>query len=386
MAAPSESAPAVLYVDDELINLRVFEANFRSRFRIFTCLSGEEALELLAQKGQEIAVVISDQRMPGMTGVEFLERARAMLPDTRRMLLTAYSDMQAVMDAVNRGQVVRYFVKPWVKEELAAALDDAIGIFSLQNRVREIESRMLRSERLAVLGQVSAGVAHELMNPVSYLTQNIGTLRREVEVIRAWAMPRIDPSRDAEVMQSLGELPSILDDVETGAQHIRQVALAIRSQARGEDQEAQADLRDVAEFAVKLARAEVRTRARIQLRGDSLKVAVGPVKLCQVLLNLMVNSAQAMEGLARPGLIEVRWWRADERAHVEIADNGSGIAPEIMDRIFEPLFTTKPVGTGTGLGLPIVKDIVERAGGTLSVTSTVGVGTTFRLTLPLAAA
>lgn len=377
--------PAVLYVDDEPINLRVFEANFRSRFRIYTCQSGEEGVDLLAKKGAELAVIISDQRMPGMSGVEFLEKARALLPDVRRMLITAYSDMQAVMDAVNRGQVVRYFVKPWVKEELSAALNDAIGIFTLQGKVREIESRMLRSERLAALGQVSAGIAHELMNPVSYLTQNVTTLRRELDALRAWAAPKLMREPDAEVQHTLEDLPSLLEDVETAARHIRQVAISIRSQARGEDAEGHSDMQHVVDFAVKLARAEIRDRARIQVRGESLPVGLGPVKLCQVILNLVVNSAQAMEGLERAGLIEVRWWKAQGAARLEISDNGAGIPEEVQKRVFEPLFTTRPVGTGTGLGLPIVKEIVETAGGTLELCSVLGEGTTLKITLPLAA-
>src|SRR5216684_1320865 len=112
---PPDESPAVLYVDDEPINLRVFEANFRTKFRVLTCQSASEALAILGTRAQEIGILISDQRMPNMTGVELLERTREIAPDVQRMVITAYSDMQAVMDAVNRGQVSRYFVKPWVK-------------------------------------------------------------------------------------------------------------------------------------------------------------------------------------------------------------------------------------------------------------------------------
>lgn len=377
--------PTVVYVDDEPINLRVFEANFRSRFRILSFRSGAEALEALAERAPEVAVLISDQRMPGMTGVELLERAREVAPDVRRMLITAYSDMQAVMDAVNRGQVVRYFVKPWVREELAAALDDAVGIWSLQRRLAEIESRMLRSERLAALGQVSAGVAHELMNPVSYLTQNVSSLRRDLDVLRAWIEAR-HKGDDKEVVQVLEDLPNLLEDVETGAKHIRQVALTIRSQARGEDLERRCAIREVAEYAARIARVQLREGARIQVRGDPIDVGMGPVKLSQVMMNLLVNAAQALELVNRPGLVEVTWQLEQDRVRVEITDNGPGMPPEILARAFEPLFTTKPIGTGTGLGLAICKDLVQEAGGTLSLRSVAGEGTHVELILPLAEA
>ena len=380
--ADQDEAPVVLYVDDEMINLRVFEANFRTRFNVVTTQSGSEALEILAQRAAQVAVLISDQRMPGMSGVELLERARDQFPDVRRMLITAYSDMQAVMDAVNRGQVVRYFVKPWVKDDLAAALEDAIRIWSLQLQVREIEGRMLRSERLAALGQVSAGIAHELMNPVGYMSQNLDALRREVDALKGELGPMQERFPNEVIAGALADLPGILDDVETAARHIRQVALSIRTQARGEDEESRAQLADAVSFAVRIARAEVRHKARILTHGDPVMVALGQVKLCQVLINLLVNSAQAIDP-ERPGRIEVRWWKEGDVVRLDVADNGLGIPPELHQKVFEPLFTTKPVGTGTGLGLAICRDILQQAAGELRLESKVGEGTTMQLTLPL---
>src|SRR5438045_404659 len=110
--------PAVLYVDDDALNLRVFDRHFGQRFRVFRCSSPSEALMLLEQRRGEIGVVVSDQRMPEMSGVELLERARTLAPHATRMLVTAYADLQAVVDAVNRGQVTRYFVKPWDRAEM----------------------------------------------------------------------------------------------------------------------------------------------------------------------------------------------------------------------------------------------------------------------------
>jgi signal transduction histidine kinase len=376
-----EDMPAILYVDDEPLNLRVFDANFRSRFRIVTCESGPAALEMLHRIG-EVGLLIADQRMPEMTGVQLLQRARELLPDAQRMLLTAFSDIQAVMDAVNHGQVNRYFVKPWIREELMAALEDMMRIYMLQSRLREIETRLMKSERLAAIGQVSAGVAHELMNPVSYMSQNIGLLRGEMKVLTDYLTPMLQQHPNADVQHTLGDLPQILDDVETGAKHIRQVALGIRSQARGEDAELVSDLADVASFAVKLARAEVRQRARVTVDQKSVRVAAGPVRLCQVLLNLIVNASQAMDNKGTSGLVEVHWEEEEHMVRVSVRDNGSGISPENQKRVFEPLFTTK--SAGTGLGLAICRDIIIEMGGEISLTSEVGQGTEVRFTLPKA--
>src|SRR5262245_2395128 len=125
---PFGALPGVLYVDDEESNRRVFVANFRGRFPLLTASDGEEALAILARGAPTIGVLITDQRMPGMSGVELLERAREVAPAVGRMVLTAFSDVQVAMDAVNRGQVGRYFVKPWNREQLGAALQDALRI------------------------------------------------------------------------------------------------------------------------------------------------------------------------------------------------------------------------------------------------------------------
>jgi signal transduction histidine kinase len=380
----TDDSPAILYVDDEPINLRVFDANFRDRFKIITCHLPTEALAILANRGHEIGVLISDQRMPELTGVELLERAKEIAPDALRMVITAYSDMQAVLDAVNRGQVTRYFVKPWIKEDLLAAIEDAMRIYRLQSRLRAIEARMLRSERLAAIGQVSAGIAHELMNPVAYMTQNIEALRTELKVLAGYIAPRLQKQRDAQVEQTLEELPQILNDIETGSKHIREVALGVRGHAQGEEENSEADLADVAGFAAKLARSEVRHRSKLVVEGPPVKIAGGPVQLCQILLNLIVNAAQSLDGTSRQGMIRVSWELEGDRVRVMVKDNGCGIPLELQQKVFEPLFTTKGPGAGTGLGLAICKELVERMGGQISLQSTVGAGTMVELRLRVA--
>jgi len=258
-----DERPWVVYVDDEPINLRVFEANFKERFRLKTFQTAAQALEFVIQHAPEVGVLITDQRMPEMTGVQLLEKVKHAAPDSQRMMLTAFADMQAMSDAVNLGQVTRYFGKPWSKEELAGALEDALKIFELTGQMRAVQARMVQSERLATLGQVSAGVAHELMNPVSYLLQNLGTLRSELADLTQKLAPVLREQALAGVPESLEALPQLLDDLEQGARHIREVAQGIKNQARVQETGPSAtDLARAASFAVKIARAEVGRRAR----------------------------------------------------------------------------------------------------------------------------
>ncbi|HEY8211291.1 MAG TPA: ATP-binding protein [Myxococcaceae bacterium] len=380
-----DERPWVVYVDDEPINLRVFEANFKDRFRLKTFQTAALALEFVMQHGPEIGVLITDQRMPEMTGVQLLEKVKHAAPDSQRMMLTAFADMQAMSDAVNLGQVTRYFGKPWSKEELAGALQDALTIFELTGQMRAVQARMVQSERLATLGQVSAGVAHELMNPVAYLLQNLNNLRSELADLAQKLAPVLRERPVEGVPETLEALPQLLDDLEQGAKHVSEVAQGIKNQARAQEPDSGAtDLARAASFAVKIARAEVGRRARLASDSTPVQVRGTEVKLCQIILNLIINASHAMDGTGRPGLIEVRWSRQQDAVILQIIDNGSGIPPENLPRVFERFFTTKAPGVGTGLGLSICRELVESMGGAINLTSTVGRGTTVEIKLRLA--
>jgi len=375
----SDAQPLIVYVDDDPTNLTVFEATFRRELKIITFSSAEAALKKLPEL-QDVAAVVSDQRMPGMSGVALLERSRELVPDAARMLVTAYSDMQAVIDAVNLGQVSRYFVKPWSREELFAALENAIRVYVLQAKVRQMETLLLRSERLATIGQVSAGIAHELMNPVSYVTQSLAALRTEVGALlqHAAAHGPADPA----TREAILEVPRIVDDLELGVNHLKHVALGIREQARGDSDEAFCEVAEVADFAVRIARVEVRGRARVTVTGEPMRAGISSVALCQVLLNLVINAGHAMEGRERPGRIDVHWRSAGDRVRIEVEDDGCGIPPDLQERVFEPLFTTKPTGIGTGFGLAISRELVQQCGGEIHLRSEPNVGTRIELLIP----
>jgi two-component system, NtrC family, sensor kinase len=375
----ASSSYSVLYVDDDALNLRVFEANFGRRLPTIVCSSPAEALEILEQRRVQIGVVLSDQRMPGMTGVELLERARTLAPEARRMLVTAYADMQAVVDAVNRGQVSRYFVKPWDRADLLAALEEGLRVVALEQRLREVEGRMLQAERLATLGQVTAGIAHELGAPVSYMSQNVASLRRDLSRLLEGMAPQLAGS--PELAELAADLPALLGDLEEGAQHLRRVTDSLKAQARGEDQEQSAEVSEVAAFVARLARPQLRERARLSSQGEPVHVHAGPVRLTQILLNLVVNAAQAMEGTGRAGRIELRWHASGDSVQLSVVDNGCGIPLALQQKVFQPLFTTKPVGVGTGLGLAICRELVAQLGGSLDLRSVPGEGTRVDITL-----
>src|SRR4051812_11215686 len=133
-------AIGVLYVDDEMNNLNSFKAAFRRDFEIYTASSAKEGRKIL--DAYEIGVIITDQRMPGMTGIEFLESILPVYPDTIRILLTGFSDINAVMDAINRGQVYKYLVKPWQNDELKMYIENALEIYNLRKENKELARKL----------------------------------------------------------------------------------------------------------------------------------------------------------------------------------------------------------------------------------------------------
>jgi response regulator RpfG family c-di-GMP phosphodiesterase len=133
----------ILYVDDEVNNLISFKATFRVKYNVFTAISGEEAIKLL--ETQEMNVIITDQRMPNMTGVEFLESILDKYPDPMRVLLTGYADMNAVIDAVNKGKIFHYLTKPWNEEELDMTIQRAYEIYKQRIEIRDLNSNLLIS-------------------------------------------------------------------------------------------------------------------------------------------------------------------------------------------------------------------------------------------------
>src|ERR1700759_2881259 len=142
----------VLYVDDEINNLNSFKAAFRRDFEIFTAISAKEGRKIL--DNYEIGVIITDQRMPGMTGIEFLESILTIYPDTIRILLTGFSDINAVMDAINRGQVDKYLVKPWQNDELKMYIENALEIYHLRKENKELAYKLqLANTELANLNK-----------------------------------------------------------------------------------------------------------------------------------------------------------------------------------------------------------------------------------------
>ncbi len=241
---------------------------------------------------------------------------------------------------------------------------------------RELQARLLVADRMASVGTLAAGVAHEINNPLAYVVANLDLAIADLSRHE----PALDVTRPLEILR----------EAKDGAARVRRIVQDLKTFSRADDEVLESvDLREVVESSINLAMNEIRHRAKLvrDLR------AVPPVdanegRLGQVVVNLLVNAAQAIaEGAADRNEIVVST-REDDAGHVvlEVKDTGPGMPPEIVRRIFDPFYTTKSPGEGTGLGLTICHGIVSSMDGTIEVESEVGAGTLFRIVLPAARA
>ena len=371
----------VLFVDDEPQNLVVFRYAMEDHFTVLTAQSGAEALQLLQR--HQVAVLLADQRMPGMSGVELCARARELQPDAVRIIITAYADIHAAIDAINQGQVSRYLVKPWRNEELMEILQTAIEFVHLQNAMRDMELRLLRTGQSRIATAVHDEVLHEIANPLGAMTM---TLHQASELLDA-VITRLDASsQDApsDVKSDLLELREVHGDALAAVDQLNSLAARMRVGPQPVRSMGLCDAGRVVDATVRIIRREVERIATMQVvLEQSPIVAVESSALGQIVLNLLLNAAQAIEGSGQTDRsIKLNVCVSDGMAIVRVVDDGPGIGPENIDRIFEPYFTTK--ARGTGLGLSIVREMVWRAGGQISARSTPGVETAFEVRLPLA--
>jgi two-component system, NtrC family, sensor kinase len=371
----------VAYVDADRAQLRLFETEFGGRFRLTLSSSAEELLEQVHTVAP-VAALLADHE----SGRELLDAAPPALEDTERLLVARSAELSAARAAVERGAARRCFVKPWVAVEVGEALEDAVRIFELRSQLRTLRTRLEQSERLATLGRVSAGIAHELAGPAAYVAENASALRREVAGVAAYVrrVSRIRP--DARVLERLRELSEIVQDVEAGAEHVRRVSRGFTGQLRAEAPIERCDLPALVDHVMRLVRPELRGRVLLSKVGGRLEVQASPLRLTQVLINLVVNAGQAVASMQREevGRVRIQWMALRARGRIEVLDDGPGLPERVARGEQDVLFTSKPPEAGTGLGLSLCRELIAEMRGTFEIVSLHGRGAVARIELPLA--
>lgn len=372
---------SILAVDDEPANLNLLKRTFHRDYELLFAEDGVRGLEVMEK--HHVDLIITDQRMPRMTGIEMLSRSREILPDAVRIVLTAYTDVNYIIEAINLGHVYRYIVKPWAPDELRTTIEQGLDYYHLQKlnahlveelkqslrELQEAQSELIVRERLSAVGQIASTIIHDIKLPIANIrtsaeilaNSNINDdLRREFstlivkEVDRLVGMTReILEFTRGETKLELSEFPldDLLEDV------LGKIEL------------------DFAKIGIKITR-----------NWNNLPKVTGDFnRLWRVLSNLVMNSRDAMKNGGEI-LVDVDVITAEplneKLIRIKVADTGTGIPPEILPRIFDP-FVTHGKSNGTGLGMSIAKRIVEAHKGNITAENRPEGGALITIKLPI---
>ncbi len=411
---PPDEYPVVVVEDDGAIRAMVQRSLASRGYSVTVAGAAEEALTRIAHLQSVVLVV--DKNLPGLSGVELVERLRTVRDDFEAVMMTADADVESLVRCLGVG-VYQYLRKPFELDDLQAAvagaanrlflrLDRRAQMRELERRNRQLsralvrlkksESKQLLAERLASVGQFASALAHEINNPLAYVQTNVTLLRDAAaplaDTIAALARgvewQRLDVQTRDGVRQYAEELVGILDECGTGLTMMRQISQDLRAVSRyrtGSNE--RFDVNEVIRTACRVARVEprLRTHLRLELHTEPMLLDGSPGRMAQVVMNLVANAAEcAVSGRAHA--VTVRSFPLRETVVIEVEDTGAGIPKERLDDIFEPFVSSRRDQGGTGIGLGIVRQIVEEHGGTVEVESEVDRGSTFRVVVPLAVA
>lgn len=452
----------VLLVDDDeddyLITSDLLEDIRRIKFEIDWVETYEEALEAILQ--QQHDVYLLDYRLGDRNGLELVREAIEKGCKAPMILLTGQDDPEIDVEAMNAG-AADYLVKGQIEppllersirysiaasahraelakanEELESRVEErtvelteayermkaqALELQTTLHELQQTQSQLVQTEKMSGLGQLVAGVAHEINNPVSFLYGNIPHakeyIRDLLELVELYRQHYPEPTPDIQnridsiELEFLAEdLPPLLDSMMVGAERIREIVLSLRNFSRTDEAKIKAvDIHEGIKNTLTILQSRLRARPdrpgikTIENYGTLPKIPCYPGKLNQVFMNLVVNAIDALEmadseegKIYRPAIPTITITTEiangevanseeakNPRVIITIADNGPGIPEEICSKIFDPFFTTKEPGKGTGLGLSICYQIIEQHGGRIEVNSELGRGTEFVITFPI---
>jgi len=408
----SKSTKILIVDDDDVDRMTLVRALKKAGIEADICeaSTSEEGVKISQQHCFDC--VFLDYQLPDSNGLEALRIIRDSGVDCPIVMLTGQSDTQLAVEMMKTGAsdyLSKGELSPEILSRRVLRLIDLYKTELEQKRVEEKQKQLLKelqntqeqlvqSEKMASIGQLAAGVAHEINNPVGYIHSNIGTLDGYVsgllELIEAYeqAESQIVDISLKKIIEDIKEkldldflkedIRSLVIESQEGVTRVKQIVQDLKDFSHVDTPEWQwVDLHKGLSSTLNIVNNEIKYKAEvIKQYGDLPEVECFPSQLNQVFLNLLVNAAHAIE---ERGTIIVRTGFEKEEVWIEVVDTGKGIAKDQICRIFDPFYTSKPIGEGTGLGLSLSYGIVQKHGGRIDVNSKVGEGTSFKVWLPV---
>ncbi len=351
----------VLYIDDENNNLLAFQAAFRRKYKIFLASSSAEGLSILNDE-KDIHVIICDQRMPQSTGVEFFQVIRKAFPDPLRILLTGYEDAEAIINAINKGEIFRYIKKPWDDFELQNAVQNAYELYSTRQQLKRkvVELEKTNDE----LNRFVYSTSHDLRSPLASVMGVLNLARMEQSVT--------DPNN------YMGMIETCVNKMDIFIQKIIEYYKSVRV----EEEFSEIDFKAMFEETIEICSMQkpsieftLKVDQEVLFFNDAFRVSI-------IIDNLLSNAVKYSNPAKENPRVNVLVKVDEYKAQVEIEDNGIGIVEEHLNNIFKMFFRSTSHVNGLGIGLYIVKEALARIGGDISVVSAYGLGTTFHIMIP----
>ena len=415
----------ILIVDDSSTNLSVLSQALKTAgYKVRVAVDGLSAIEMLEKcaidptKNPLPELILLDVQMPGIDGFETCRQLKAnqvtaVIPV---IFMTALADAESKIKGLSLG-AVDYITKPFEQDEVIARVNIHWRLKQLTDNLeqqvtertralQQAQVQVVQQEKLSALGQLVAGVAHEINNPLSFMVSNIAPAKEYLaditEVLRLYQKHYPEPAPDIAIKIDeidlefvIEDFSHLLDSMQVGTERIKDISLSLRNFARSDvDTATPIDLHETLDSTLLLLKHRLKNRGDrptievIQNYGELPPIKCYPGPMNQVFMNLLANAIDAVEEAwekdQRCLTITISTEVLRESTIVRIADNGLGMTDEIQKHLFEPLFTTKAVGKGTGLGLSIARQIVtDKHGGQLFCKSLAGKGTEFAIELPI---
>ncbi|MFT7008261.1 MAG: two-component system NtrC family sensor kinase [Colwellia sp.] len=310
------------------------------------------------------------------------------------------SELNAYKVAYEREKKARQLAEKLLEDKTRGLYDNVLRLEGVVSELKTTQSQLIQSAKMASIGQLTAGIAHEINNPISYSYSNLSCLSENITDI--FKLDKIIQDYDPEEKNTdsvlskyqvvreqidadylISDMPSLLLDTIEGLERVKKIILNLKQISyKGDDHLIACNINNCIEDCLKVAANELKYSMEIKLDlADSCNILAQPYDLNQVFINLFINASHACEA---NGLLTIRSIQDKNNIIIYVQDNGKGISEENIVKVFDPFYTTKPVGEGTGLGLPISQAIIEKHNGIIEVQSEVNVGTCFKITLPIA--